>query len=299
MTVTSKLPLLESPTQKIWLETTTLDHGHGGSDFWNFGRALWSPSRDSGGKDIYSLMRQVKSGDLVLHLLKGEGGLLAAFSKASGPYEEIHEPPPLPGEWAGRPSYYRIPVSGFTKIEPPVSIRAALDEHHGAFQAILTAGADRLFYCQYRDTLRLNQGKYLTQVSPDLYALFGGIVHDPEPNNTDPEPKHYREGGVRTYILTGRERDSDLREDAISKYGRSCMVCGFSFDSVYGPDLSFGYIEVHHLTPLASLTEETVTDIEDVIVICSNCHRMIHRRKGETLDWKHLRRAVLKREKSD
>lgn len=51
MTVTSKLPPLESPGQTTWLETTTLDHGHGGNDFWGFGQALWSPSRDAGGKE--------------------------------------------------------------------------------------------------------------------------------------------------------------------------------------------------------------------------------------------------------
>lgn len=74
-----------------------------------------------------------------------------------------------------------------------------------------------------------------------------------------------------------------------------CRVCEFDFDAFYGPDLSVGYIEVHHIKPLASFSGDTVTRIEDVIVICSNCHRISHRRKGETLDWKELRREVSKR----
>ncbi|MCA9467922.1 MAG: HNH endonuclease [Nitrospira sp.] len=75
------------------------------------------------------------------------------------------------------------------------------------------------------------------------------------------------------------------------------MVCEFDFDKFYGPDLSIGYIEVHHLIPMASLTKEIETDIKNLIVVCSNCHRMIHRKKGEVLDWKFLRREVSRRRK--
>jgi hypothetical protein len=45
MTVSEALPRLESKDEKIWLETTTLDHGHGRAKFLA-DRALWSPSRD-------------------------------------------------------------------------------------------------------------------------------------------------------------------------------------------------------------------------------------------------------------
>ncbi|MCA9467923.1 MAG: hypothetical protein KC643_21100 [Nitrospira sp.] len=103
------LPRLKDSNEKVWLETTTLEHGHGGGEKWDFGRALWSPSRDKAGKDIYVLMRAVQKGELVLHLLKGGGGQLVGYSKVVDKYEEVFEEPPQPGEWSKRASYYRIP----------------------------------------------------------------------------------------------------------------------------------------------------------------------------------------------
>ncbi|MBD2318528.1 DUF4357 domain-containing protein [Phormidium tenue] len=54
-----------------------------------------------------------------------------------------------------------------------------------------------------------------------------------------------------------------------------CSVCGFSFLKVYGED----FIEAHHTKPLSEITGETETKVEDLAIVCSNCHRMLHRRK--------------------
>jgi predicted HNH restriction endonuclease len=55
----------------------------------------------------------------------------------------------------------------------------------------------------------------------------------------------------------------------------NCEVCKFSFYEKYG-DLGQGFIEAHHKIPL-HLTKETITTKEDIALLCSNCHRMIHR----------------------
>lgn len=57
-----------------------------------------------------------------------------------------------------------------------------------------------------------------------------------------------------------------------------CQVCGFSFADSYG-ELGEGFIEAHHLFPISQLTEETETKIDDLALVCSNCHRMLHRRR--------------------
>ena len=57
-----------------------------------------------------------------------------------------------------------------------------------------------------------------------------------------------------------------------------CQVCGFSFIDKYG-ELGEGFIEAHHLFPISELTEETVTKIDDLALVCSNCHCMLHRRR--------------------
>ena len=55
-----------------------------------------------------------------------------------------------------------------------------------------------------------------------------------------------------------------------------CEACGISFKEIYG-DIGERFIEAHHVFPLAELTEQTETRIEDMILLCSNCHKMIHK----------------------
>jgi len=57
-----------------------------------------------------------------------------------------------------------------------------------------------------------------------------------------------------------------------------CQVCGFSFIDAYG-EIGHGFIEAHHIFPISQLTEEIATKIEDLALVCSNCHRMLHRRR--------------------
>jgi predicted HNH restriction endonuclease len=57
-----------------------------------------------------------------------------------------------------------------------------------------------------------------------------------------------------------------------------CEVCSFSFTDKYG-DIGEGFIEAHHLFPISELKEETVSKINDIALVCSNCHRMLHRRR--------------------
>jgi len=57
----------------------------------------------------------------------------------------------------------------------------------------------------------------------------------------------------------------------------NCEVCGFSFCEKYGDDLGKGFIEVHHKTPLHE-SKRTETTANDIALICSNCHKMIHKK---------------------
>ena len=55
-----------------------------------------------------------------------------------------------------------------------------------------------------------------------------------------------------------------------------CESCGFDFEKTYG-DRGQGFIECHHVEPLHQ-TGERSTTIRDLALLCSNCHRMIHRK---------------------
>lgn len=78
-----------------------------------------------------------------------------------------------------------------------------------------------------------------------------------------------RERNPRVVNLVKRKR---LTEDGLLK----CEICGFSFAETYG-DLGEGFIEAHHTIPLSRVSEEVVTKETDIVLVCSNCHRMLHR----------------------
>ena len=67
---------------------------------------------------------------------------------------------------------------------------------------------------------------------------------------------------------TKSERSRQLRKDALKHYGELCMACGFD------PTV-LRQLEVHHLNPLAD-HGPTETKMEDVAVLCRNCHGLAH-----------------------
>lgn len=55
-----------------------------------------------------------------------------------------------------------------------------------------------------------------------------------------------------------------------------CQACDFDFEQVYG-ELGRGFCEVHHMNPLSDVESEVETKLADLAILCSNCHRIIHR----------------------
>lgn len=88
------------------------------------------------------------------------------------------------------------------------------------------------------------------------------------------------EGRLLTSQYFKRERNQALRTKKIqqavtSNAGIRCEVCLFDFGATYG-SRGVGYIECHHVTPL-HVSGEVTTKLADLVLLCSNCHRMIHR----------------------
>jgi 5-methylcytosine-specific restriction protein A len=89
-----------------------------------------------------------------------------------------------------------------------------------------------------------------------------------------------REGRLLKRRHLRREREPRLRKRKIDKVlkdrGRlECEVCEFDFQRTYGAR-GAGYSECHHIVPLHA-SGDTITLLEDLAVLCANCHRMIHR----------------------
>lgn len=67
-----------------------------------------------------------------------------------------------------------------------------------------------------------------------------------------------------------------------------CEICDFSFVEKYGKRGEW-FAEVHHKMPLASLRESTKTILDDLAIVCSNCHRILHRKGHRTLEVDELK----------
>ncbi len=88
------------------------------------------------------------------------------------------------------------------------------------------------------------------------------------------------EGGLVTRLHRTRERNKAIvkrKKEAVARQrGRLiCEACEFDFEGRYG-DRGRGFIECHHVRPVSELTGQSLTRLNDLALLCSNCHRMVH-----------------------
>ena len=99
------------------------------------------------------------------------------------------------------------------------------------------------------------------------------------------------EGNKKQVYTTVYERNPKLRSQAIKIHGLSCMACKLNFKDTYG-DWGTGYIHVHHVKPVADAGVREVNAKTDLIVLCANCHAMVHRRRYQTLSLDELNKII-------
>lgn len=99
------------------------------------------------------------------------------------------------------------------------------------------------------------------------------------------DEQDFPEGEERRRFKEHVQRERDPRVVRLAKEARlacekclECDVCGFDFAKKYGSE-GHGFIEGHHTTPLHQMKKGHKTKIGDIALVCSNCHRMLHRIK--------------------
>ncbi len=133
-------------------------------------------------------------------------------------------------------------------------------------------------------------GKQISVPKPGISAL-AGYVRFPAVTPTPIErPLHISavEGRELLRLHRVRERNPTLvacKKQTVFALNRSlaCEICRFDFAAVYGA-LGKGFAECHHIRPLWQTVDKCETTLDDLAIVCSNCHRMLHRRPWHTVD---------------
>jgi len=119
-----------------------------------------------------------------------------------------------------------------------------------------------------------------------MWAIAGicWVAGSPQKPPGDPPDIDYHsfpEGATKRRLHLLRERNQSLikkAKDLRMTHDRllKCKVCGFSFVETYGR-IGEGFIEAHHKQPVTELKSGSRTRVEDIVLVCANCHRMLHR----------------------
>ena len=133
---------------------------------------------------------------------------------------------------------------------------------------------------------------------PDRLRATAAAIEEslPELESLPPEviaeTDEAEEGAVLTRLHRFRERDRGIVErrkaKALKETGTlACEACGFDFRERYG-SRGDGFIECHHAQPVSTLKPGEKTKASDLVLLCANCHRMVHVARP-WLDLDHLR----------
>ena len=113
------------------------------------------------------------------------------------------------------------------------------------------------------------------EVEPD-----GDVVWGPGPTVEDLSADETKRRLVSHYKI---DRDRSIVRKKVARFKAEhgdvyCEACLFSFGETYGESAK-EVIDVHHIRPLASLLPNTLTRLSDLMLLCPNCHRVVHRKR--------------------
>jgi 5-methylcytosine-specific restriction enzyme A len=113
-------------------------------------------------------------------------------------------------------------------------------------------------------------------------GIAAGDAKPAEEDDGGPEPEiaEAPEGRVVTRMHRSRERNGEIvgnkKASVLKKHGRlQCEGCNFDFEHFYG-ERGRGFAECHHVNPVSTLAPGQRTRLDDLAIVCANCHRMIH-----------------------
>lgn len=165
-----------------------------------------------------------------------------------------------------------LPIHTYRGVEAVFRNENGVRKALSYIREIDEAGGDWPWRAHFKDVWRAFHDR------PEaLDARVAAVLADADAALEVEEPD-FDQGHVegRTFYALHRRRERSA--EAVRKKKESppiCEVCGFNFEQHYGPH-GHGYTECHHIAPLA-VTGPTTTKLDDLALVCANCHRMLHR----------------------
>lgn len=141
----------------------------------------------------------------------------------------------------------------------------------------------------YNDRTLLRQ--IAGRIAASLNNAIATIIPDIDEEASAKEGKRLQR--IHFHIERDRKIVANKKRNILQKEGKlACEVCDFDFLRFYG-DIGANFIECHHIVPLAKLLPDTTTKLSDLALVCSNCHRMLH--KGSEMSVAALKELILAR----
>lgn len=103
-----------------------------------------------------------------------------------------------------------------------------------------------------------------------------------------------KEGERYKSEATFQARNRALIEAKKANSDYCCEVCEMSFKKDYGK-IGDGYIIAHHIIPIGTRKKASKTTLDDIALVCSNCHDMIHWGTDSLMSVDELRSIYKKR----
>ena len=189
------------------------------------GKALWSPQRANGNRDLYRCMREVRKGDIVFHFVDNKNiiGISVADNEADDTFKGVDGT-----EWDRRPCY-RIPLSDYRPLAAPVNRSEFLTSRK--YKERIDGMLDRYRGLFFNREYNLNQGSYITEAPIELVQLWDEIYRDKTGGALLPgidlgSPVHSIEHNISAANLT---IDSEIIDEFEKALGEAGLMAGRNF----------------------------------------------------------------------
>ncbi len=227
-------------------------------------RGALEHSASSTGEVEWTINSKAKAGDFALFYLKAPTSKIVAKGVAVSDAERDNDPR---SDWYG---YFECYIHNLMMLETPVPLSMIRDSipQWGYWKTPIKSTRVPDEFVSKLERLLNNSADVTTKSFPDVDEIDTAV----------------NEGNRKLVMHYRIERDQTIvrkkKTQVLQAEGKlACEVCRFDFREKYG-ELGEGFCEVHHKLPLSKVKGEIKTKLEDLAVVCSNCHRIIHRKKS-------------------